>query len=119
MVVAASMSSSSVPSMSARSVSSSVPTALESTVWWGRQAGAHGLQGVQERGGLPVALAAEAVALGHQALHGEAGQLPQAPEVLEVGGEGAEAALGEEGAQAQLDPGGVAQRVVPLTAGGQ
>ena len=46
----------------------------------------------QQRRGLPVALAAEAVAVGHQPLHGEAGQLAQAAEVLEVRGEGAEAA---------------------------
>ena len=42
--------------------------------------------------GLPVALAAEAVAVGHQPLHGEARQLAQPAEVLEVRGERPEAA---------------------------
>ncbi len=49
--------------------------------------------------GLPVALGAEAVAVGHQPLHGQAGQLAQAAEVLEGGGERAEAAGLEEGPQ--------------------
>lgn len=77
------------------------------------------LEGAQQDGGLPVALAAEAVAVRHQALDGEAGQLAQAAEVLEVGGEGAEAALGEEAAQAEFDPGGVPQGVVALPSGAQ
>ena len=45
-----------------------------------------------QRGRLPVALAAEAVAVGHQPLHREPGQLRQAVQVLEGGGEGPEAA---------------------------
>ena len=69
--------------------------------------------------GLPVALAAEAVAVGHQPLHGESGQLPQPAEVLEVGGERGEAAVLEERPQAELDARAVAQRLVPLTAGAQ
>ena len=77
------------------------------------------LERAQQRRGLPVALAAEPVAVGHQPLYGQAGQLAQAAEVLEVGGEGAEAAVGEECAQAEFDAGGVAQRVVPLPAGAQ
>ena len=79
----------------------------------------HRLQRAQQDRGLPVALAAEAVAVGHQPLHGQAGQLPQPAEVLEVRGERAEAAGVEEVPQAELDPGGVAQRVVPLPAGAQ
>ena len=58
-----------------------------------------------EGGGLPVALGAEAVAVGHQALDGEARELLEAVQVLEGVGEGGEAALLEEGAQAHLDPG--------------
>ena len=65
------------------------------------QAGAHDLGGADQDGGLPVAFGAEAVAVGHQPLHGQAGQLAQAAEVLEVGGERAEAAGVEEGAQAR------------------
>ena len=79
----------------------------------------HRLDRAQQDRGLPVALAAEAVAVGHQPLHGDAGQLAQAAEVLEVGGEGAEAAVGEEGPQAGLDPGRLAQRVVPVAAATQ
>ena len=79
------------------------------------QARAHHLGDAHEHGGLPVALGAEAVAVGHEALHGEAGQLAQRAEVLEVGREGAEVAGLEEGAQAQLDARAVAQRV-PLVA---
>ena len=51
------------------------------------QPGRHRLERAQQHRGLPVALAAEAVAVGHQPLHGEAGQLAQPAEVLEVGGE--------------------------------
>ena len=71
---------------------------------------------MQHDRGLPVALAAEAVPVGHQPLDGQAGQLAQSAEVLEVGGEGPEAALGEERPQAGLDPGAVAQRLVPVPA---
>ena len=41
------------------------------------QARRHHLQRAQQHRGLPVAFAAEAVAVGHQPLHGEAGQLAQ------------------------------------------
>ena len=74
----------------------------------------HHLHAAEQGRGLPVALAAEAEAVGHQPLHGEAGQLTQASEVLEVRGEGAEAALVQERAQAQLDAGAVAQGIVPI-----
>ena len=57
-------------------------------------AGRHRLDRAHQHRGLPVALAAEAVAVGHQPLHREPGQLAQAAEVLEVGGERAEAAGG-------------------------
>ena len=49
---------------------------------------AHDLQDPHERRGLPVALGAEAVAVGHEALHGDAGELSQSAEVLEVRREG-------------------------------
>ena len=52
----------------------------------GQPVGDH-LERAQQHRGLPVALAAEAVAVGHQPLHGEPGQLAQPAEVLEVGGE--------------------------------
>ena len=50
-------------------------------------AGAHRLDGGDQGRGLPVALAAEAVPVGHQPLHGQAGELAQPAEVLEVRGE--------------------------------
>ena len=74
---------------------------------------------MHERRRLPVALAAEAVAVGHQPLHGEAGELAQAAEVLEVRRERAEAAVVEELAQPGLDAGRVAQRLGPLAARAQ
>ena len=52
------------------------------------QARAHHLGGADEDRGLPVALGAEAVAVGHEPLHGEPGQLAQVAEVLEVRREG-------------------------------
>ena len=82
----------------------------------GAASAAHLLDGGQQRRGLPVALAAEAVAVGHQPLHGQAGELAQPAEVLEVRGEGAEPPVEQERAQPGLDPGGVAQRRVPLAA---
>ena len=81
--------------------------------------GAHGLDRVQHHRGLPVALAAEAVTLGHQPLHRQPGKLAEATQILEVRGEGAEATLGEEGAQPGLDPGAVTQRLMSITAGRQ
>ena len=79
----------------------------------------HDLQHSQQRRRLPVALPAEAVAVGHQSLHGQPGQLPQSAEVLEVGGERGEAAAVEEVPQADLDPRCVPQRLVPVAAGSQ
>jgi hypothetical protein len=76
------------------------------------EAGAHDLHGAQEGGGLPVALGAEAVAVGHEALAGETGELAEAVEVLEGGGEALELALLEEGAHAELVAGGIAEGVV-------
>ncbi len=81
------------------------------------RAGADRLDRVQHDRGLPVALAAEAVALGHQPLHRHARQLAQPAEVLEVRGERAEATLGQERPQTGFDLGAVAQRLVPITAG--
>ncbi len=83
------------------------------------QTGPGHLEDPQQGRGLPVALAAEAVAVGHQPLDGEAGQLAQTAEVLEVGGEGAEPAVREELPQRRLDPRLVAHAVVPLSAGAQ
>ncbi len=62
-----------------------------------------------ERRGLPVAFAAEPVPVRHQALHGEAGKLRQAVQVLEGIRERLEAARLEKSAQTRLDPRGVPQ----------
>lgn len=81
-----------------------------------RQPERHGLRGAQQRRGLPVALAPEAVTVGHQALDRQTGQLPQTAQVFEVGGEGAEATGGEEVAQSGLDAGRVPQGRVAFSA---
>ena len=74
-----------------------------------RKAAGHHLRRADEGRGLPVALGPEPVAVGHQALDGEAGKLGQAVEVLERRGEGGEAALPQEGPHPGLDPGLLAQ----------
>ena len=71
----------------------------------------HHLHGPHQRGRLPVAFGAEAVAVGHEPLHGQPGQLRQPVQVLEGVGEGLETAAIEETPQAQLDAGRVAQRL--------
>ena len=40
-----------------------------------------------QRGGFPIALRAEAIAVGHEPLHGDAGQLGQPVQILECVGE--------------------------------
>ena len=62
---------------------------------------------------------AEAVAVGHEPLDGDAGQLAQPAEVFERVGEGAEPAFLEERAERHLDPCGVAQLVVAGAADAQ
>ena len=80
---------------------------------------AHDVCYVHEDRGLPVALGAEAVALGHEALDGEPRQLLERTKVFEARREGAEAASFEEGAQSHLDRRAIAQRLVALTAATQ
>ena len=63
-----------------------------------------------KRGRLPVALGAEAVARGHQPLHGHPGQLHQPVQVFEGVGEGPETAGLEEMPQSQLGTGRIIQR---------
>ena len=75
---------------------------------------AHGLDDAHQHRGLPVALGAEAVAVGHQPLGTDARQLLEAAQVLEGVDEGHRAEPVEEGAQAQLDARGVTQRLAPL-----
>ena len=72
-----------------------------------------------KRGGLPIALGGEAVAVGHQALRGEARQLVEAVEVLERGGESLEAAGDEELAQSEFLARRVAQARVTRAAFGE
>src|SRR5271170_3362952 len=78
-----------------------------------RQTLAHDFHGAHQSGGLPVALAGESVALSHQALRPKAWKLAQAVQVLECRREALEAALVEEGAQAQFEPHPIEQRFVP------
>jgi hypothetical protein len=58
-----------------------------------------GARGAHEHGGLPVALCAEAVAVGHQPLYRDAGQLLQGAKILEGIGERTESTLLEERAE--------------------
>ena len=81
------------------------------------QPGAHDGGDPHEHRRLPVALGTEPVPVGHQALHGEPGQLTQRAEVLERGGERAEAAVLEELAEPDLDRRAVPQRIVSVGAG--
>ena len=74
----------------------------------------HHLHRAHERRVLPVAFGAEAVAVRHQPLGGDAGQLLQAVQVFEGVGEAVEAAVVEEGAERQLDARRIAQRLVPV-----
>ena len=74
------------------------------------------LQRPQHHRRLPVALGPEAEAVGHQALHGQTGQLAQPAEILEVGRERLQPAPLEERTQAELDARPVAQGLVALTA---
>ena len=63
----------------------------------------HRLERVHERRRLPVALATEAVAVGHQPLDGQTRELAQPTEVLEVGRERSEPAVTEELTESGLD----------------
>ena len=78
-----------------------------------RQPFAHDLHRAHECGRLPVALASEAVALGHQPLWREARELPQSVQIFERGREALEAAVLQKGAQAQFEPRAIEQRLVP------
>ena len=77
------------------------------------------LEDPDERRGLPVAFRAEAVAVGHQPLDADPGQLLEPAEVLERVGERAEAAVLHERPQARLDPGRRPQLRVPVAAAPQ
>ncbi|CAH0327263.1 hypothetical protein SRABI128_05928 [Microbacterium sp. Bi128] len=79
--------------------------------------GAHDFGCPDQDGSLPVALGAEAVTVGHEALHGHARQLAQCAEVFEGRGEGGRAVGLQEAAEPKLDPGAVAQRLVAWAAG--
>src|SRR5699024_458473 len=64
--------------------------------------------------GLPVPLRPEAIAVSHQALHSQPGQLPQPTEVFERVGEGPKTALFQERAHAPFLLRPVTQGLVPL-----
>src|SRR5277367_4916633 len=69
-----------------------------------RQSFAHHFHGPDQRRGLPVALRAEAITFGHQALRPKARELPEPVQVLERRRKTLEAALLEERAQGQFEP---------------
>ena len=70
-------------------------------------AATHDFQGAHQQRGLPVALGAEAVALGHEPLYGNPGKLAQTAQVLEIGRKGVKFTDFEERAQANFDLCGV------------
>ncbi len=84
-----------------------------------RQTSPHDFQHPPQRCRLPIALGAEAVAIGHEPLHRDAGQLLEPGEIFEAVGEGAEAAGVEKGPQGKFGSGGVSQRLATLAAGTQ
>ena len=63
--------------------------------------------------------AREPVAVGHQPLRADAGQLLEGAEILEVRRERLEVVVAKEGSQPGLDPCRVAQRLVALASGAQ
>src|SRR5699024_4910313 len=75
------------------------------------EAVAHHLGDADEHAGLPVALGAEAVAVGHEPLHGQTGQLPERAEVFEGVGERRGIVGLEESADRGFLPGRVPQRL--------
>ncbi len=77
----------------------------------------HDLEDADERGCLPVALGAEAVAVGHQPLDADPGQLVEVAQVLERVGEAPEPAVVEERREPAFDPGGRPQLLVAVPAG--
>src|SRR5271166_3985773 len=64
-----------------------------------RQSLAHDLHGAYQGRGLPVALGAESVTLGHQSLRPKTRKLPQSMQVFERRREALEAASPQKGAQ--------------------
>src|SRR5512135_2055752 len=81
------------------------------------QAGRHDLHRPDEQGRLPVALGAEAVAVGHQALDADPRELDEVAEVLEGVRDGSEAAGLEEAPETDLDPGSLAKGWPAIAAG--
>ena len=81
--------------------------------------GGHDLHGAEQGRGFPIALRAEPVAVSHQSLDGQTGQLAQPVKVLESCRESGEPPALEEAAQGQLDAGGFAQRLVAVAVFGQ
>ena len=73
------------------------------------QTGSHHFHGAHQRGGFPIAFRAKAVAIRHQALDRQAGQLRQAVQVFEGGGKGFKTAFFKEGPHANFDAGSFPQ----------
>ena len=71
----------------------------------------HGLHDADQRCGLPVALTGEAIAVSHEPLHRNAGELRDAMQIFKGVCEGAKATLNKERAQAELNTRRVAQGI--------
>ncbi len=81
------------------------------------QPGAHHLHRADEGGGLPVTFRAEAVAVAHQTLDSQTGQLRQSVQIFKGGGEGFEVASFEEVAHPNFDARAITQGGMFVAAG--
>src|SRR5450631_583084 len=79
------------------------------------QASTHYFHRTQQGRGLPVTLGTKAIALGHQALHSETGQLGEAMEILKIGGECLKIAFLQKMPYANLNTRTIAQGLVLAT----
>ncbi len=77
-----------------------------------RQIRRHHFHGADQCGSFPIALAAETVAVGHQALHREARQLLETVQILKGRGETDAAVRLQKGAHAQFLAGAITKRSV-------
>ncbi len=73
----------------------------------------HDFHRADERGGFPVTFAGETVAVGHQPLRREAGQLHEAVQIFKRRGEALEISVGQKLSQTQFDARGFADGLVP------
>ena len=69
------------------------------------EVGRHHFHRAQQGAGFPISLGAETISIGHEALHGNAGELPETVEVFDRGREAFEPASPQKRSQRGLDAG--------------